>query len=144
MSNPVNIPKSSTATQVPVAKVETPTTEKPTNGGVQEQKGIEVSPQVLHPQIIESKSANTVFERLDEGLKMKEQFNKSKERVGEFEDFSKNYEDEGLVMKIANVGTGATIQIQNVEMILDFINNLVKSGKTHLKALETEIVNFTI
>ena len=69
MSNPVTNPKSSTATQVPVSKVETQTTEKPSNGEVQEQKGIEVSPQVLHPQIIESKSANTVFERLDEGLK---------------------------------------------------------------------------
>jgi hypothetical protein len=145
MSNPVNIPAKSNGTPVAGAKVETPTEKGKTNGTepivTEEQKPIEVSTQL---QVIELKSANAVFDRLDEGLKMKEQFNKAKERVGEFEDFSKDYGDEGLIMTISNVGTNKNIQIQNVAMILDFINNLVKTGKTHLKALETEIVNFTI
>ena len=95
-------------------------------------------------QVIEPKTANTVFERLEQGIKMKEQFNKAKERVNEFDDFVKNYDNEGLVMNIENVGTGNSIQIQNVSMITDFINNLVKTGKSHLKQLEQEIVNFTI
>jgi hypothetical protein len=150
MSNLVNTPAknnggSSNGTTVTLAKVETPTEKGKINDTEQiiteEQKPIEVSAQL---QVIELKSANAVFDRLDEGLKMKEQFNKAKERVGEFEDFSKDYGDEGLVMTISNVGTNKNIQIQNVAMILDFINNLVKTGKTHLKALETEIVNFTI
>ena len=155
MSNLVNTPAknnggSSNGSSVTLAKVETPTekgkindteqiiTEEPKRSAAQP---IEVSTQL---QVIELKSANAVFDRLDEGLKMKEQFNKAKEREGEFEDFSKDYGDEGLVMTISNVGTNKNIQIQNVAMILDFINNLVKTGKTHLKALETEIVSFTI
>ena len=150
MSNLVNTPAknnggSSNGTTVTLAKVETPTEKGKINDTEQiiteEQKRIEVSAQL---QVIELKSANTVFDRLDEGLKMKEQFNKAKERVGEFEDFSKDYGDEGLIMTISNVGTNKNIQIQNVAMILEFVNNLVKTGKTHLKALETEIVNFTI
>ena len=144
MSNPVAPVKNNGMTAT-VAKTETATTEKGLatiqDHQSADQSSAEIVPQV---QIVESKSANAVFERLVDGLKMKEQFNKSKERVNEFEDFSKDYGDEGLVMTIANVGTGKNIQIQNVAMILDFINNLVKTGKTHLKALETEIVNFTI
>jgi hypothetical protein len=144
MTNPVNTPAKSNGT-VAQAKAETPNEKGKINGTepivTEEQKPIEVSTQL---QVVEVKSANAVFDRLDEGLKMKEQFNKAKERVGEFEDFSKDYGDEGLVMTIANVGTNKNIQIQNVAMILDFINNLVKTGKTHLKALESEIVNFTI
>ena len=145
MSNPVNIPAKNNNGTVAQAKAETPTEKGKTNGTepivTEEQKPFEVSAQL---QVIELKSANAVFDRLDEGLKMKEQFNKAKERVGEFEDFSKDYGDEGLIMTISNVGTNKNIQIQNVAMILDFINNLVKTGKTHLKALEMEIVNFTI
>ncbi len=145
MTNPVNTSAKSNGTTVAQAKAETPTEKGKINGTepivTEEQKPIEVSTQL---QVVEVKSANAVFDRLDEGLKMKEQFNKAKERVGEFEDFSKDYGDEGLVMTISNVGTGKNIQIQNVAMILDFINNLVKTGKTHLKALESEIVNFTI
>jgi hypothetical protein len=145
MTNPVNTSAKSNGTPVAQAKAETPNEKGKINGTepivTEEQKPIEVSTQL---QVVEVKSANAVFDRLDEGLKMKEQFNKAKERVGEFEDFSKDYGDEGLVMTISNVGTGKNIQIQNVAMILDFINNLVKTGKTHLKALETEIVNFTI
>lgn len=144
MSNPV-APVKNNGTTTPVAKTEKVATEKSLatvqNHPSSDQSSVEIVPQV---QIVESKSANAVFDRLDEGLKMKEQFNKAKERVGEFEDFSKDYGDEGLVMTISNVGTNKNIQIQNVAMILDFINNLVKTGKTHLKALETEIVNFTI
>ena len=145
MSNPVNTPAKNNSNSTPVAKAETATDKGKINGTepivTEEQKPIEVSTQL---QVIELKSANAVFDRLDEGLKMKEQFNKAKERVGEFEDFSKDYGDEGLIMTISNVGTNKNIQIQNLDMILDFINNLVKTGKTHLKALETEIVNFTI
>lgn len=145
MTNPVNTSAKNNGTPVTQAKAETPTEKGKINGTepivTEEQKPIEVSAQL---QVVEVKSANAVFDRLDEGLKMKEQFNKAKERVGEFEDFSKDYGDEGLVMTISNVGTGKNIQIQNVAMILDFINNLVKTGKTHLKALESEIVNFTI
>ena len=151
MTNPVNTSaKNNNGTPVAPAKAETPTEKGKINGTepiVTEEQNrsaaqpIEVSAQL---QVIELKSANAVFDRLDEGLKMKEQFNKAKERVGEFEDFSKDYGDEGLVMTISNVGTNKNIQIQNVAMILDFVNNLVKTGKTHLKALETEIVNFTI
>jgi hypothetical protein len=150
MSNLVNTPAknnggSSNGSSVTPAKAKTPIEKGKINSTepivTEEQKPIEVSTQL---QVIELKSANAVFDRLDEGLKMKEQFNKAKERVGEFEDFSKDYGDEGLVMTISNVGTNKNIQIQNVAMILDFINNLVKTGKTHLKALETEIVNFTI
>ncbi|GAB2642281.1 hypothetical protein GCM10027035_40270 [Emticicia sediminis] len=146
MTNPVNTPaKNNNGTPVAQAKAETATDKGKINGTepivTEEPKPMEVSAQL---QVIEVKSANAVFDRLDEGLKMKEQFNKAKERVGEFEDFSKDYGDEGLVMTISNVGTNKNIQIQNVAMILDFINNLVKTGKTHLKALETEIVNFTI
>lgn len=146
MTNPVNTPaKNNNGTAVAPVKAETATEKGKINGTepivTEEPKPMEVSAQL---QVIEVKSANAVFDRLDEGLKMKEQFNKAKERVGEFEDFSKDYGDEGLVMTISNVGTNKNIQIQNVAMILDFINNLVKTGKTHLKALETEIVNFTI
>ena len=147
MTNSVNTSAKNNGNGTPVAqaKAETPNEKGKINGTepivTEEQKPIEVSTQL---QVIELKSANAVFDRLDEGLKMKEQFNKAKERVGEFEDFSKDYGDEGLIMTISNVGTGKNIQIQNVAMILDFINNLVKTGKTHLKALETEIVNFTI
>ena len=145
MTNPVNTSAKNNGTPVAPAKAETPNEKGKINGTepivTEEQKPIEVSTQL---QVVEVKSANAVFDRLDEGLKMKEQFNKAKERVGEFEDFSKDYGDEGLVMTISNVGTGKNIQIQNVAMILDFINNLVKTGKTHLKALESEIVNFTI
>lgn len=146
MTNPVNTSaKNNNGSAVASAKAETPNEKGKINGTepivTEEQKPIEVSAQL---QVIELKSANAVFDRLDEGLKMKEQFNKAKERVGEFEDFSKDYGDEGLIMTISNVGTNKNIQIQNVAMILDFINNLVKTGKTHLKALETEIVNFTI
>ena len=147
MTNSVNtsVKNNGNGTPVAPAKAETPNEKGKINGTepivTEEQKPIEVSTQL---QVVEVKSANAVFDRLDEGLKMKEQFNKAKERVGEFEDFSKDYGDEGLVMTISNVGTGKNIQIQNVAMILDFINNLVKTGKTHLKALESEIVNFTI
>ncbi len=147
MTNSVNtsVKNNGNGTPVAPAKAETPNEKGKINGTepivTEEQKPIEVSTQL---QVIELKSANAVFDRLDEGLKMKEQFNKAKERVGEFEDFSKDYGDEGLIMTISNVGTGKNIQIQNVAMILDFINNLVKTGKTHLKALETEIVNYTI
>jgi hypothetical protein len=150
MTNPVNTPAKNNSTAVAPVKAETATEKGKTNGTepivTEEQKRsaaqpIEVSMQL---QVIELKSANAVFDRLDEGLKMKEQFNKAKERVGEFEDFSKDYGDEGLIMSISNVGTNKNIQIQNVAMILEFVNNLVKTGKTHLKALETEIVNFTI
>ena len=147
MTNSVNtsVKNNGNGTPVAPAKAETPNEKGKINGTepivTEEQKPIEVSTQL---QVVEVKSANAVFDRLDEGLKMKEQFNKAKERVGEFEDFSKDYGDEGLIMTISNVGTGKNIQIQNVAMILDFINNLVKTGKTHLKALESEIVNFTI
>ena len=152
MTNSVNtsVKNNGNGTPVAPAKAETATEKGKINGTepiVTEEQNrsaaqpIEVSAQL---QVIELKSANAVFDRLDEGLKMKEQFNKAKERVGEFEDFSKDYGDEGLIMTISNVGTNKNIQIQNVAMILDFINNLVKTGKTHLKALETEIVNFTI
>jgi hypothetical protein len=142
MTNPVNTPAKNGSAVAP-AKAETLTEKGKINEPIvtEEPKPMEVSAQL---QVVELKSANAVFDRLDEGLKMKEQFNKAKERVGEFEDFSKDYGDEGLIMTIANVGTNKTIQIQNVAMILDFINNLVKTGKTHLKALETEIVSFTI
>jgi hypothetical protein len=105
MTNPVNTSAKSNGT--PVAKAETPTEKGKINGTepiVTEEQNrsaaqpIEVSAQL---QVIEVKSANAVFDRLDEGLKMKEQFNKAKERVGEFEDFSKDYGDEGLIMTIS-------------------------------------------
>ncbi len=143
MSIPVSTPAKNNGSTVVGTKVETVIEKEKINGSesiVTEDKK-QVSTQM---QVIELKSTTAVFDRLDEGLKMKEQFNKSKERVGEFEDFSKDYGDEGLVMSISNVGTNKSIQIQNVAMILDFINNLVKTGKTHLKVLESEIVNFTI
>jgi hypothetical protein len=138
MSNPVK-----NVTPVSNPKVEVATgKESVENQALTVQEPKTESPTTL--KVVEVKTATTVFERLEEGLKMKEIFNKSKERVGEFEDFAKNYADEGLVMKIENIGTSDSIQIQNVAMILEFIHNLVKTGKAHLKQLEGEIINFSI
>jgi hypothetical protein len=139
MSNPVNPAKNGGTINKADSKANPTETVELTDP-----KTPEVATAVLHPQVIEPKSANTVFERLEEGLKMKEQFNKFKEKVVEFEDFTKRYDNEGLVMKIENIGTGDNIQIQNVQMILDFTHNLVKTGKVHLKGMENEIINFTI
>lgn len=72
MTNSVNTPVKQNGTVAP-AKAETQTEIGKINDTEQiiteEQKRIEVSAQL---QVIELKSANAVFDRLDEGLKMKE------------------------------------------------------------------------
>lgn len=96
-------------------------------------------------KIVTTRTATGVFDRLDEGIKMKEQYTRFKEKVEEFDNFVKNYDDEGLSMKIENIGTGDSVQLQSVPMILDFIKNVVvKAGRTHLKAMEDEIVQFVL
>lgn len=96
-------------------------------------------------QVVELKTAKFVFDRLEQGIKMKEQFNKFREKVEEFETFATDYEEEGLVMEITNIGTGNKVELKSVPMILDFIENVVvKAGKNHLKQMEQEIVNFAI
>ena len=147
MTNPVNNPKSSSGNQAPVAKAEISTNEKPSNEptSVQSPQSTEVSTQVLHPQIVQSKSANTVFERLDEGLKMREQFNIAKDRVIEFENFYKNYDNSGLIMTIRQRSDNSEINSQHVPIILGYIEKeLVQKGKEHIKKMESAIINFTI
>lgn len=97
------------------------------------------------PQIIQTKTALSVFERLDEGIKMREHFNRFKDKVDEFDNFAKNYGDEALILEVQNVGAKTKVSLQSVPMILDFIRNVVvKTGREHLTQMEKEIVNFSL
>jgi hypothetical protein len=116
------------------------TTEEKTN--VQDHVINEVT---VLPQIIQTKTALSVFERLDEGIKMREHYNKFKDKVDEFDNFAKSYSDEALVLEIQNVGAKTKVSLQSVPMILDFIRNVVvKTGREHLTQMEKEIVNFSL
>lgn len=96
-------------------------------------------------QIVGRKTANDVFEKLEQGNRMREGFNKFKERVEMCEKFASGYNNEALTMTIKNAGTGAELEIQHISLILEFIEDkLVKAGKNHLRQLEEQIVNFAL
>lgn len=96
-------------------------------------------------QIVNRKTPNDVFERLEQGYRLRENFNKFKEKLDVCENFAGGYNNEALAMTIQNLGTGDEINIQSIPMILDFVNDkVIKAGRNHLKNLEEEIVNFAI
>lgn len=96
-------------------------------------------------QLVNRKTANDVFERLEQGNRMKEGFNKFKEKLDVCEKFANNYNNEALCMTIQNIGTGDELEIQNIHLILEFVEEkLVKAGKNHLKQLEEQIINFSL
>lgn len=119
------------------------TKEQETDLAISETKATQVL-EVSEISAVNKKTTNAVFERLDEGIKMREHYNKSKNKLEEFENFVKNHEDEGLTMEITNVATNDVIQFQSVPMIKDFLANVVAKGKQHLKEMEKQIENFTI
>lgn len=96
-------------------------------------------------QVVNRKTPNDVFERLEQGYRLRENFNKFKEKLDVCENFAGGYNNEALAMTIQNLGTGDEINIQSIPMILDFVNDkVIKAGRNHLKNLEEEIVNFAI
>jgi hypothetical protein len=96
-------------------------------------------------QVLGKKTTNDVFEKLEHGNKLRENFGKFKEKLDVCENFESSYNSEALIMTIQNLGTGAEIKIQSIPMILDFVNEkVIKAGKNHLKHLEDEIINFVI
>jgi hypothetical protein len=130
-----NLPKNGTAAD------SKPTEQKPVTTPVVVTQKEEQNPL----RILPTKTATAIFDRLEEGIKMKEQYTKFKEKVDEFDSFVRDYDDEGLSMKIENIGTGNAVQLQSVPMILDFIKNVVvKAGRKHLKDMEDEIVQFVL
>lgn len=96
-------------------------------------------------QLVSRKTANDVFERLEQGNRMKEGFNRFKEKLEVCEKFSSDYNNEALSMTIQNIGTGDVLEIQNIHLILEFVEEkLVKAGKQHLKQLEEQIISFSL
>jgi hypothetical protein len=96
-------------------------------------------------QIVGRKTPSEVFDRLEQGNQMRENFNRFKEKLDVCEKFAGGYNNEALAMTIKNLGTGEEIQIQSIPLILEFVNDkVVTAGRSHLKRLEDEIVNFAI
>ncbi len=96
-------------------------------------------------QIVGRKTANDVFEKLEQGNRMLEGYNRFKERLDVCEKFATGYNNEALIMNIKNVGTGEELEIQNINLILDFVQDkLVSAGKNHLRQLEEQIVSFAL
>lgn len=96
-------------------------------------------------QIVGRKTANDVFEKLEQGNRMREGYNRFKERLDVCEKFATGYNNEALIMNIKNVGTGEELEIQNINLILDFVQDkLVSAGKNHLRQLEEQIVSFAL
>ncbi len=96
-------------------------------------------------QIIGRKTPNDVFEKLEQGNKLRENFHRFKEKFDVCGEFKTNYNNEALLMTIQNLGTGAEIKIQSIPMILEFVEDkVIKAGKNHLEHLEDEILNFAI
>jgi hypothetical protein len=127
-----------------------------TKNGQEIEKAPTVTPQaedlkVLTPQevgalqVMNRKTPNDVFEKLEQGYRLRENFNKFKEKLDVCENFASGYNNEALAMTIQNLGTGEEINIQSIPMILEFVNDrVIKAGRNHLKNLEEEIVNFTL
>jgi hypothetical protein len=96
-------------------------------------------------RVVGRKSPTEVFERLEHGNAMRENYNRFKEKLEVCESFEKNYNNEALLLTVQNLGTGAEIQIQSIPMILEFVGEkVIKAGQSRLKALEDEIVSFAI
>lgn len=96
-------------------------------------------------QIVGRKTANDVFEKLEQGNRMREGYNRFKEKLDVCEKFATGYNNEALIMNIKNVGTGEELEIQNINLILDFVQDkLVSAGKNHLRQLEEQIVSFAL
>lgn len=96
-------------------------------------------------QIFGRKTPNDVFEKLEQGNAMRENYNRFKEKLEVCETFEKSYNNEALSLTVQNLGTGAEIQIQSIPLILEFVNEkIIKARKARLKALEDEIVSFAI
>lgn len=96
-------------------------------------------------QIVGRKTANDVFEKLEQGNRMREGYNRFKEKLDVCEKFATGYNNEALIMNIKNVGTGEVLEIQNINLILDFVQDkLVSAGKNHLRQLEEQIVSFAL
>lgn len=76
---------------------------------------------------------------------MREGYNRFKEKLNVCEKFATGYNNEALIMNIKNVGTGKVLEIQNINLILDFVQDkLVSAGKNHLRQLEEQIVSFAL
>lgn len=96
-------------------------------------------------RVVGRKTPNDVFERLEHGNAMRENYSRFKEKLEVCENFEKNYNNEALLLTVQNLGTGAEIQIQSIPMILEFVSEkVIKAGQSRLKALEDEIVSFAI
>jgi hypothetical protein len=140
MSNPRNNDPNKSKSASDLAKAnETPETV------AEEVAVISPSQEVNSLQIVGRKTPSEVFDRLEQGNQMRENFNRFKEKLDVCEKFANGYNNEALALTIQNLGTGDEIQIQSIPLILEFVNEkVVTAGRSHLKRLEDEIVNFAI
>ncbi len=89
------------------------------------------------------RSVTSVFEKLQQGQKLHDSYQKSKNRLSEIENFKSEFDGTGLEMTIVNrQGTEISFSIQ--ESICKFIDAQIEHGKEVVGFLESKIVEFSI
>lgn len=89
------------------------------------------------------RSVTSVFEKLQQGQKLQENYQKAKNRLSEIENFKSEFDGSGLEMTIVN-RQGAEINFSIQESICKYIDAQIEHGKEVVGFLEAKIVEFSI
>lgn len=89
------------------------------------------------------RNVTSVFEKLQQGQKLHDSYQKAKSRLTDIEDFKSEFDGSGLEMVITNrQGTELTFTMQ--ESICKFIDAQIEHGREVVGFLEAKVIEFSI
>lgn len=89
------------------------------------------------------RNVTSVFEKLQQGQKLHDSYQKAKNRLTDIEDFKSEFDGSGLEMVITNrQGTELTFTMQ--ESIVKYIDAQIEHGKEIVGYLEAKVIEFSI
>lgn len=89
------------------------------------------------------RNVTSVFEKLQQGQKLHDSYQKAKSRLTDIEDFKSEFDGSGLEMVITNrQGTELTFTMQ--ESIVKYIDAQIEHGREVVGFLEAKVVEFSI
>jgi hypothetical protein len=89
------------------------------------------------------RNVTAVFEKLQQGQKLHDNYNKAKNRLTEIEDFKNEFDGSGLEMTITN-RQGTEISFAMQENICKFIDGQIEHGREVVGFLESKVMEFSI
>lgn len=94
--------------------------------------------------IAPSKTLHEKFEQLRVMNSKKAFYDEFADRLANVVDFRDSHDGSGLVLNIANQSNAKSVVFSNQNMILDFLDNAIKQGKTIKENFEREIMAFEV